>query len=83
MANIVSELVSLMVKANLELPLAKGKEKKVWVLKQLADIITLDNSIESLIIAFVDIIIDVENGKLVINKQVKNNSFNCFKNCFK
>jgi len=79
MSNIVNELVSLMVQANIELPKAKGKDKKKWVLNKMKEIITLDNYFEDLIIAFIDIIIDVENGKLVINKKVKTSIFNCFK----
>lgn len=79
MSNIVNELVSLMVRANIELPKAKGKDKKKWVLSKMKEIITLDNHIEDLIIAFIDIIIDVENDKIVINKKVKTSIFNCFK----
>ena len=79
MSNIVNELVSLMVQANIELPKAKGKDKKKWVLNKMKEIITLDNYFEDLIIAFIDIIIDVENGKLLINKKVKTSIFNCFK----
>jgi len=79
MSNIVNELVSLMVQANNELPKAKGKDKKKWVINKMKDIITLDNYIEDLLIAFIDIIIDVENNKLIINKKVKTSMFNCFK----
>jgi len=86
MSNIVNELVSLMVEANIVLPKAKGKDKKKWVISKMKELITLDNYIEDLIIAFIDIIIDVENDKIIINKKVKTNIFSCFKdfkNCCK
>ena len=85
MSNIVSETISLMIKANIELPNAKGRDKKKWVLDQLKELITLDNEVEDLIIYLIDILIDVENGKLIINPKVKNGCLGCFtflkKNC--
>ena len=78
MNDIINELVILMIQVNTELPKAKGQDKKKWVIKQMKEIITLDNHVEDLIIAFIDLLIQVENGELVINKKVKNGCIDCF-----
>jgi len=87
MSDIINELVSLMIQVNIELPKAKGQDKKKWVINKMKEIITLDNYIEDLIISLIDVLIQVENGELVINPKVKDGCIDCFsflkKNCAK
>lgn len=78
MSDIINELVSLMIQVNIELPKAKGQDKKKWVINKMKEIITLDNYIEDLIISLIDVLIQVENGELVINPKVKDGCIDCF-----
>lgn len=79
--NIFNELVYLMKVAG-EMKNLKGHEKKKYVLEQLAIIIPWDNYIEEILLFVIDLLIEVENGKLVINKRAKKASVNCL-DCLK
>ena len=48
-----------------------GKQKKDYVLEKLKEHITLDNSVEDLIIYLVDTLISVEKGNIVFNPKIK------------
>lgn len=54
-----------------------GKDKKAFVLDGLRKAIVLPEEIEDLIIAVIDALIDVENGKLVLNPVVKETTSKC------
>jgi len=55
-----------------------GKDKKAFVLDELRKALELPEDIEDLIISLIDILIDVENGKLVINAKVKDGCMGCY-----
>jgi hypothetical protein len=48
-----------------------GYEKKAWVLSQIELDLKLDPKIEQIIICMIDLLIDVDKGKIKINKKVK------------
>lgn len=54
-----------------------GILKKKFVLTKLRDELDLPEILEDLLINLIDILIDVENGKLVFNPKVKTSLFNC------
>ena len=45
---------------------------------ELARIIPYDNTFEEIILDVIDLLIEVENGTLTINKDVKDNAVRCF-----
>ena len=55
-----------------------GEGKKKFVLQEMKRLITYDNYIEDILIHVINLLIDVENGKLTINKDVKDNATKCF-----
>jgi len=71
------ELIDLMKTAGKAKNL-DGEDKKKFVLQEMKRLITYDNYIEDILIIVIDLLIDVENGKLVINKDVKDNAVKCF-----
>lgn len=79
-------LIDLMKKAGQNKEL-NGKDKKAFVLFELRKQLELPNDIEDLIISLIDILIQVENGKLIINEKVKHGCLGCYgflkKNCAK
>jgi hypothetical protein len=72
-----TELVYLMKRAG-RIKSLDGEGKKKFVLQEMKRLITFDNYIEDILIVVIDLLIDVENGKLVINKDVKDNAIKCF-----
>jgi len=55
-----------------------GKDKKAFVLDEIRKQLELPEDIENLIISLIDILIDVQNGKLVLNPVVKDGCTGCF-----
>ena len=68
--NITNKMLGLMHYIGKQKKLS-GKDKKKWVMKELEKTITFDNEIEELILFIIDLLIQVENDKLVFNKNVK------------
>jgi len=77
MSAYLTVLINLMQKAGQNKDLS-GKDKKQFVLDQIRKQLELPNDIEDLIISLIDILIEVENGKLVINPKVKKSCLGCY-----
>lgn len=71
------ELIDLMKTAGQAKNL-DGEDKKKFVIQEMKRIITLDNYVEEILLIVIDLLIQVENGELVINKDVKDNATKCF-----
>jgi hypothetical protein len=71
------ELIELMKRAG-KIKYLDGEGKKKFVLEEMKRLIPYDNYIEDILIIVIGLLIDVENGKLVINKDVKDNATKCF-----
>ena len=59
----------------------KGVEKKQFVIKAMRDSLRLPEFLEDILALLIDTIIEVENGKLVINQKIKEKikkKFICF-----
>jgi len=54
-----------------------GVQKKALVLQTLEYELELPESVESLIIAIIDVLIQVENGKLTFNKKISRSIYSC------
>lgn len=76
---LINNLVTLMQQAEEMKQLKTGQAKKEYVIHSLRDILTLEPHIEDLLCEIVDLIIDVEKGKLVINPNIKNGCFKIIK----
>jgi hypothetical protein len=74
---LLNEVVRLMIQAG-HISTFSGKQKKDFVMLELARHITLDNELEEFILLVVDMLIQVENEHIVFNKQIAKR-FNC---CF-
>ena len=68
---IIENLVRLMKVAEELEDLKTGKEKKEYVLDQLKIIMNFDKLIESLIIEFIDLLIEVDKHNITFNKDLK------------
>jgi hypothetical protein len=55
-----------------------GQEKKHFVMTELARVIPYDNAFEEILLDVINLLIDVENGKLTINKDVEDKVSKCF-----
>ena len=86
MSTYLTILIDLMKKAGQNTELS-GKDKKAFVLDEIRKQLELPEDIEDLIISLIDILIQVENGKLIINPKVKDGCMGCYgflkKNCRK
>ena len=71
-----TELIYLMKRAG-KIKSLDGEGKKKFVLQEMKRLITLDNYIEDILIIVIDLLIDVENGRLTINKDIKENTNKC------
>ena len=71
------EMIALMKRAS-KMKRLSGQEKKHFVMTELARIIPYDNAFEEILLDVIDLLIEVENGKLTINKDVKDNAVKCF-----
>ena len=76
----IDELVKFMITINPHKTLT-GKQKKDWVLLKLKEELNLPEVAEQLIISFIDLLIEVDKGKIKINKEplkkVKKGFFCC------
>ena len=77
MKQIFIEMIALMKRAS-KMKRLSGQEKKHFVMTELARIIPYDNALEEIILDIINLLIEVENGKLTINKDVKDNATKCF-----
>jgi hypothetical protein len=66
----LSVLVDLMKQAG-QNKKTTGKQKKEWVLTKLREVMNLPDAVEDLIIELIDVLIDVDKHKIVINPAVK------------
>lgn len=80
MKDLFIELLNLMRRAS-KMKRLNGKEKKNFVLTELRRIIPYDNAVEEMLIDIVDLLIQVENGKIVINKKMKKGCMSMFRGC--
>jgi len=80
MKQIFIEMIALMKRAG-KMKRLSGQEKKHFVMTELARIIPYDNAFEEILIIVIDLLIDVENGKLTINKDVKDNATGSITKC--
>lgn len=78
---VFSELIFLMKRAG-KIKSLDGAGKKRFVIQEMKRIITLDNYIEDVLILVIDLLIQVENGELVINKDVQDNAVRSVTKCF-
>jgi hypothetical protein len=77
MSAYLTVLIDLMKKAGQNKEMS-GKDKKALVIDEIRKQLELPHDIEELIISLIDILIEVQNGKLVINEKVKNNCLGCY-----
>lgn len=77
MKQIFIEMIALMKRAS-KMKRLSGQEKKHFVMTELARIIPYDNALEEILLDIINLLIEVENGKLTINKDVKDNATKCF-----
>ena len=77
MSAYLTVLIDLMKKAGQNKELS-GKDKKQFVLDEIRKQLELPEDIENLIVSLIDILIEVENGKLVINEKVKDGCLGCY-----
>jgi hypothetical protein len=59
-----------------------GAGKKRFVIQEMKRIITLDNYVEDILLFVIDLLIQVENGELVINKDIQDNAVRSVTKCF-
>jgi len=71
------EMIALMKRAS-KMKRLSGQEKKHFVMTELARIIPYDNAFEEIILDVIDLLIEVENGTLTINKDVEDKATKCF-----
>ena len=81
MSSILTLTIQLMQEAA-TLSELSGKAKKAYVLNKVRDTLELSDEVEEIIIAVIDMLIDVEKGKLIINPKVKK-SYMRFISCCK
>ena len=55
-----------------------GKRKKDLVLKLIFDEIDLDEDLEDFLMHIIDLLINVENNKIIFNKKIKKSILSCF-----
>jgi hypothetical protein len=77
MTNLLIECLVDLMKTAGRIKEMNGNQKKIYVLDRLRFQMALDGPIEDLIIGVIDILIDVEKGKLVLNQKVKDSFFCC------
>jgi len=55
-----------------------GKRKKDLVLKLIFDEMDLDEDLEDFLMHIIDLLINVENNKIIFNKKIKKSILSCF-----
>jgi len=76
----LSVLVDLMKQAG-ENKNTTGKQKKEWVLTKLREVMNLPDAVEDLIIELIDLLVDVDKHRIVINPKVKKHFVSLGKLC--
>ena len=76
----LSVLVDLMKQAG-EMKGKTGQQKKNWVLTKLREVMNLPDAVEDLIIELIDVLIDVDKHRIVINPNVKTHIVSLGKLC--
>ena len=76
----LSVLVDLMQQAG-QNKNTTGKEKKEWVLTKLREVMNLPDAVEDLIVELIDLLIDVDKHRIVINPNVKTHIVSLGKLC--
>jgi len=71
----LSVLVDLMRQAG-ENKNTTGKQKKEWVIKKMKEVLNLPDVVEELIAELIDLLVDVDGHKIVINPAVKKHFIN-------
>lgn len=71
----LSVLVDLMKQAG-ENKNTTGKQKKEWVIKKMKEVLNLPEVVEELIAELIDLLVDVDGHKIVINPKVKKHFIN-------
>lgn len=79
--SILNKVVDLMREASQMKNLNTGQLKKKFVLDAVRSILEYPDPVEDLICEFIDIIIAVDKGKLVINPIIKKSIFSCYNAC--
>ena len=68
---VLNTVIEIMKKANELEDLKTGYQKKKYVMETVRRILDLPDEVEDVIIEFIDIVIDVEKGRIKINEKVK------------
>lgn len=76
---IIENLIRLMNIAEELDELKTGKAKKKYVMDELQIIMALDPLTESLILEFIDVLIEVDKHKITFNKDIKKGCLNFIK----
>lgn len=75
---ILQKVIELMIEAEKIKKLTSGEQKKKFVLDAIRSILEYPEPVEDLIIEFIDIIIQVEKGKITINPVIKKSILSCY-----
>lgn len=76
----LSVLVDLMKQAG-ENKNTTGKQKKEWVIKKMREVLNLPEVVEDLIAELIDLLIDVDKHRIIINPKVKKHFINITSLC--
>lgn len=76
----LSVLVGLMREAG-ESKNTTGKQKKEWVLTKLREVMKLPDVVEDLIVELIDVLIDVDKNRIIINPKAKKHFVSLGKLC--
>lgn len=76
----LSVLVDLMKQAG-ENKNTTGKQKKEWVIKKMKEVLNLPEVVEELLAELIDLLVDVDGHKIVINPKVKKHFINITSLC--
>ena len=76
---IIENLVRLMIIAEELDELKTGKAKKKYVMSEVQLLMALDPLTESLILGFIDVLIEVDKHKITFNKDIKKGCLNFIK----
>ncbi|MHA2039831.1 MAG: hypothetical protein ACW98X_25730 [Promethearchaeota archaeon] len=58
-----------------------GKQKKEWVINKMKEVLNLPDVVEELIAELIDLLVDVDGHKIVINPKVKKHFINITSLC--
>jgi hypothetical protein len=78
--DLLKKLISLMIEAS-NMKGMRGMDKKAFVMNKLEEHMKLDNALEDFILHIIDLLIDVDKGKLTFNKRAVKRVRNIFMCC--